>query len=59
MNKIKCTVDMANGLPCHWCVNYHYTSELIFIVDYRTLGLSIHYWWYWSKHAPYWTNDVQ
>jgi len=26
MNNMKCTVDMANGLPCHWCVNYQWIN---------------------------------
>jgi len=26
MNKMKCAVDMANGLPCHWCVNYQWIN---------------------------------
>jgi len=49
MNKIKCTVDMASGLPCHWWpVNFQWiiglsNPRIIEPSDKRTLGLSKHY----------------
>ena len=51
MYKIKCTGDMANGVPGHWCVNYQWINiysrlsnpRIVEPSDKRTLGLSMHY----------------
>jgi len=51
MNTVKGTVDVANGLPCHWCVNYQWiysrllNPRIIEPSNKRTFGLSIHFRW--------------